>query len=89
VKVDNSYSTSDALRRYGKAATGVPFPQGEDAPEGAPRKPAPTGAPMDRVTLSREARGLLAAGALPGDAPPEPAGPELTYAAPIAPVAAA
>jgi hypothetical protein len=89
VKVDNSYSSSDALRRYGKASAGIPFPGGEDEPEGAVRKRVDTGPPMDRVTLSREARRLLAGGALPEDAEALPDEPELTYPARVAPVAEA
>ena len=88
MKVDNSYSTSDALRHYGKAATpAAPFPPpDEDAPAPPPKKPAETGPGMDRVTLSPEAMKLLAQGVAPDDAAPPEAEPEMTYSARVHPV---
>ena len=88
MKIDNSFSASDALRRYGKEALpAVPLsPEDENAPA-ASRLPAQTGPAMDHVTLSPEAVRLLALGAKPQDAAAAEADLELTYAAPVLPVA--
>lgn len=80
IKVDNSYSTSDALRRYSKG-NAQPFPglDDEEARAEAPSLPQEKG--MDRITLSRHARQLLAGEPLRAIPFAEPSGGPMVYSA--------
>ncbi len=80
LKIDTTYSTSDALRRYSKSSGQQTAEADEKDQQRPPQlKLAKASDSMDRLTLSREAVALKTGLAIPQKAATSVAGTQLLY----------